>query len=505
MATQAYGKVYLVGAGPGDPGLLTVRGLECLRQADVVVYDALANDVLLRHAPGAEKIFVGKKQGQHALPQEDINRILLEQAAKAAHVVRLKGGDPFVFGRGGEEAQVLARHGVPFEVVPGVTAAIAAPAYAGIPVTHRGIAASFTLITGHADANRPSGLNLDQLAVEGTLAFYMGVKNLPAIVEELIRIGRATDTPVAVIEWGTYMRQRTITAPLNQIVARCRQAAIQPPAMILVGDVVALRDEIDWFERRPLFGKRIVVTRAAAGRGSLALRLREMGADVIELPTLEFQPPAEAPELSEAMSADWIVFTSPNAVAAVFEGLEQHGKDARALAGVRLLSLGSTTTQSLRERQIIPDLAPEGYEPERVVKALQDAHGSLESKRVLVPRSDLANSQLANHLRDAGAEVVEVAAYTAGIPPNALEKAVELLSPPPDLICFTSSAAVQNFTQIADQETLAALRSTVPAAVLGPVSAATAQSAGFKVAVMPAVHTVEALIEAIGAWAATRR
>lgn len=498
---KTYGKVYLVGAGPGDPGLLTVRGLECLRQADVVVYDALANDVLLRHAPEAEKIFVGKKREQHALPQDDINRILLEQAAKATHVVRLKGGDPFVFGRGGEEAQVLARHGVPFEVVPGVTAAIAAPAYAGIPVTHRGLATSFTLITGHADPNRPSGLNLDQLALEGTLAFYMGVKNLPAIVEELARIGRPLDTPVAVIEWGTYMRQRTVTATLGDIVARCREAAIEPPAMTLVGEVVSLRDEMNWFERRPLFGRRIVVTRAAAGRGALALRLREMGADVVELPTLEFQPPMCAPELSQTLSVDWIVFTSPNAVTAVWEHLEHTGKDARALAGVRLLSVGTTTTQALRDRGLLPDLAPEGYEPEKAADALRDCPGS---KRVLVPRSDLAHSRLADCLREAGAEVTEVAAYTAGIPASARERAARLLTPAPDLICFTSSAAVRNFAQIVDDATLATVRAGVPAAVLGPVSAATAQAAGFQVVVTPAVHTVEALVETIAAWAAGR-
>ncbi len=495
----AYGKVYLVGAGPGDPGLITVRGLECLRQADVVVYDALANDVLLRHAPNAELIFVGKKRAQHALPQEDINRILLEQAARAAHVVRLKGGDPFVFGRGGEEAQVLSRHGVPFEVVPGVTAAIAAPAYAGIPVTHRGLATSFSLITGHAGPEGAPALDLDRLALDGTLAFYMGVKNLPAIVDELLRIGRPGDTPVAVIEWGTYMRQRTITATLGDVVARCRDAAVQPPAMILVGEVVSLRDEMNWFERRPLFGRRIVVTRAAAGRGALALRLREMGADVVELPTLEFQPPACAPELGPALSADWIVFTSPNAVTAVWEYLEQAGKDARALAGARLLSVGTTTAQALRDRGLLPDLAPEGYEPEKVADALRDRPGT---KRVLVPRSDLAHSRLAECLREAGAEVIEVAAYTAGIPPSAREGAARLLTPAPDLICFTSSAAVRNFAQIVDDATLAGVRAGVPAAVLGPVSGATAQAAGFQVVVTPTVHTVEALVEAIAAWAA---
>ncbi|MBE3069445.1 MAG: uroporphyrinogen-III C-methyltransferase, partial [Planctomycetes bacterium] len=351
---MATGRVTLVGAGPGDPGLLTLRGREALAAADVVVYDALVSPHLLDHAPpGAERVYVGKRSAQHTLSQDGINALLVERARGGAAVVRLKGGDPYVFGRGGEEGLALAEAGIPFEIVPGITAAVAAAAYAGIPVTHRGLASTLTFVTGHeADDKADSAIDWAALArLKGTLAFYMGVANLPAIAANLMRHGLAGATPAAAVQWGTTPRHRSVAATLETLHDAVTRAGLGPPAILLVGEVVRLRESLGWFEQRPLLGRRIVVTRARAQASSLVARLEALGAETIEAPAIRIEPPDDPAPLAEAARAagdfDWIVFTSTNGVDAFFAALAAAGLDARRLAGCRVAAIGPATAERL--------------------------------------------------------------------------------------------------------------------------------------------------------------
>ena len=467
--SAALGKVFLIGAGPGDPGLITVRGRACLEHAEVVIYDNLANDALLEYAPNAERIFVGKSTGHHTLLQDEINQLLLREAQRVSRVVRLKGGDPFVFGRGGEEALFLTQQGIPFEVVPGVTAGIGVPAYAGIPVTHRGVSGSVTLLTGHEDSHSGAlGVDLAQLATQGTLIFYMGVKSLPRVVNELVRLGRTPDTPVAVIEWGTFARQRTIRGRLDSIHDMCLQENVVPPALVVVGAVTQLSDSLSWFENRPLYGKRIAVTRARTQASELVVLLRELGADVFEFPTIEIERVPAPPDLGPVSDYDWIVLTSVNGVDMLFERLDALGRDARDLAGVKLCVIGSATREAVHKRFLRCDLMPENYVAESLLAALETHAGTLAGKRFLLPRADIARSFLPKELRARGAEVTELVAYRT-VKPGASETLADaLVSYAPDCVTFTSSSTARNFCEIMGEKRLAALLPKTAFASIGP-------------------------------------
>ncbi|MBI4796643.1 MAG: uroporphyrinogen-III C-methyltransferase, partial [Deltaproteobacteria bacterium] len=369
--------VYLVGAGPGDPGLITVKGRKVLRKAQVVVYDQLASPELLKEAPAdAEIIYVGKKAGAHALPQEGINQLLVDKARAGLTVVRLKGGDPFVFGRGGEEALALAAAGLPFEVVPGVTAAVAVPAYAGIPVTHRGLASLVTFITGHEDPTKEaSAIPWNVLAkTQGTLVFLMGVKNLADNCRRLVEGGRSPETPAAVIEKGTTLEQRAVTGVLGNIAAKAQEAAVKPPAILVVGEAVSLRESLKWWETRPLWGKTAVVTRTREQASALVALLAGAGARCLEVPTIDIGPPDDFAPLDQALGNlsryKWVVFTSANGVTAFLNRLFAQGKDVRALGGAKIAAIGPATAQALREHGLVADVMPAQFKAEVLLEAL---------------------------------------------------------------------------------------------------------------------------------------
>jgi uroporphyrinogen III methyltransferase/synthase len=497
------GTVYLVGAGPGDPGLLTLRGRDLLATADVVVYDQLAGDRVVAYARvGAEKIYVGKKAGQHSLPQEKINELLAEKALAGHSVVRLKGGDPFVFGRGGEEALHLVERGVPFEVVPGVTAATAVPAYAGIPVTHRGFTATLGLVTGHEDPTKDSSdIDWATLAGMGTLVFYMGVKNLPVICERLIAHGRGKDTPAALVRQGTLPSQRTLVGTLATLPRLAEEAGFKPPSLIVVGEVIALREKLRWIEDRPLFGRRIVVTRTREQASDLAKLLEARGAEVIEFSTIRIDSPADPLPLRHAVrnlrGYDWTVFTSVNGVESFFRELHLQGLDARHFAGVKVCAIGPATSLRLAEQGIAADLMPERFVAEAVLDALT-AKEDLAGKRVLLPRADLAREALPDGLRAAGAIVEEVDAYRTVVDDRSAGEVPEKLEGGQvDMVTFTSSSTVTNFCALLGPERLAQLRGIIALASIGPVTTETIRAHGLAPDVSAPVHTIPGLVDAI--------
>jgi uroporphyrinogen III methyltransferase/synthase len=503
------GRVYLVGAGPGDPGLITVTGLQRLKEADVVVYDRLVGEALLKEARAdAEVIFVGKVAGE-SHDQEAINRLLVEKASEGKSVVRLKGGDPFVFGRGGEEAEALRAAGIPFEVVPGVTSAVAVPAYAGIPVTHRGLASTFAVITGHEDPEKPeSSIDWAKLATAvDTLVFLMGTKTLPEIVEKLVANGRASDTPVAVIRWGTTPEQRTVVGTLADIAARVEDAGITPPAITVVGEVVRLRETLSWFESRPLFGKRVLITRTRRQASVLARLLAEEGAIPVELPAIEIEPSNDEDAVDAAMETlkagdyAWAVFTSANAVELWFEHLRGRGFDARAFASAKVAAIGPATAEALRERGIVADVVPQEYVAEGVLDALR--RQVTPGDRILVPRAEGARAELVDGLRAAGVEVNEVTLYRAAVPEGAPAEALALLRDGAiDIVTFTSSSTVRNLAAMlnGDLQVLTTHNSqlaTPLVACIGPITAKTAEELGLRVDVVASEYTVEGLVRAI--------
>ena len=496
--TTKNGIVYLIGAGPGDPGLITVRGRDCLRRADAVVYDYLANPALLAEAPTAEQIYVGKTRGYHHRPQDQINALLAELAGQGKVVARLKGGDPYLFGRGGEEALYLHRQGVAFEVVPGVTAGFAAAAYAGIPLTHRDFTTSLGLVTGHEDpAKKFSSLDWAKLATGvGTLVFYMGMANLELIARELIDHGRSPLTPVAVVRWATTPRQETLTGTLADIAARVRETGFKPPAVIIVGEVVNLRDSLRWFDNRPLFGRRVLVTRSADQAGEFSVHLESQGAQVVECPTIQLVPPTDPAALDDAIGElatfDWLVLSSANAVRFFFARLEVLGLDARALGRCRVCAVGPKTAAAIRNHGIRPDLIPADYKAEGVVAAF--AGQSLAGKRVLFPRADKAREVIPQGLTALGAEVMAPVAYRnilpAELPPTALAalEAAEI-----DCVTFTASSTVENLARILGTERFSKLLEGVVVAAIGPITAQTCRRLGLKVAIEPAEYTLAAL------------
>ena len=414
--------VFLVGAGPGDPDLITVRGRRCLEQAEVVLYDRLVDPVLLSHAPAsAEMIYVGKRSAQHTVPQDGINALLVEHALAGKRVVRLKGGDPFVFGRGGEEALALRAAGVPYEVVPGISSGVAVPAYAGIPVTHRGLTSHVTFVTGHEDPTKEEAqIDWDKLASDvGTLVIFMGVKNLPKMVDELTRRGRPIDTPIALIRYGTVPQQRTVTGTLANIVEKVAAAKLRPPAITIVGDVVTLREKLHWFEDRPLFGARVVVTRPRAQAGPQIQSLRDMGAEVVAFPTIRIEPIVDSPEIAAMLAAidsyDLIVLTSVNGVECFFDQLRRAGADARRLHRAFVVAIGPKTSAACRAHGVAPDLVPKTFVAEGVLEALDDrlrAEGrTLAGVRILIPRALDAREVLPEAFAAAGATVDIVPLY----------------------------------------------------------------------------------------------
>ena len=495
------GKVYLVGAGPGDPGLVTVKGADALRAADVVVYDRLSSPQLLDLAPpAAERVFVGKEPDTPADFQEHINRTLAKAALAGKTVVRLKGGDPFVFGRGGEELAALHAAGVPTEVVPGVTSAVAVPAYAGVPVTHRGIAASFTVVTGSEDPAKPEP-TLDWAALAktpGTLVVLMGWRSLPAIVESLLANGRSPDTPVAVTQWGTLPKQRTVSGTLADILTKGDEAGLSSPVVTVIGDVAGLREELRWFDTGPLFGLRVLVTRSRQQASVLTRLLAAEGAEPIELPTIEIAPLDDYGALDEALAHvgdyGWVVFTSANAVDAVFARLALAGGDTRSLGGVRAAAIGPATAAALAERGIVADYVPDTFTSEAVADGFRQF--DMSRVRVLMPRPDIAPDALPAGLRAQGAAVDDVAAYRTVKPPEAAKQARELLgSGSIDVATFTSSSTVRNLLELIDGEK--ALLDGVRIASIGPVTSATARELGLRVDVEAEEHTVPGLVRAL--------
>jgi len=484
--------VYLVGAGPGDPGLMTRRSLELIAAADAILYDRLIPGGALDGArPDAELRYVGKEPGRPAVAQEQINVLLVSLGRAGKRVVRLKGGDPFVFGRGGEEAEALASAGVRFEVVPGVTAGVAAPAYAGIPVTHRDAASAVAFVTGHEDpSKRGSAIDWAALArFPGTLVFYMGVKNLPLIAERLVAAGRPASEPAAVVARGTLAGQRTVTAALAEIAAAVEEAEVRPPAITVVGPVAELHETLAWLERRPLEGEVVAVTRARAQASELAGRLRALGAEVVETPAIRIEPLAvELPE-----PPDLLCFTSANGVRLYFEALDG---DARSLAGTRIAAIGPGTATALREHGIEADVVPERFVAEGLLEALDG--DPLDGRRVLVARAAEARDTLPDGLRERGAQVEVLALYRTVAEP--LSEAQRGALGRATYVTFTSSSTVRYFLSVTGT-----LPEGARAVSIGPVTSATLREHGLEPAVEAERHDIEGLVGALTADVAARR
>jgi uroporphyrinogen III methyltransferase/synthase len=496
-------KVYLVGAGPGDTGLLTLKGKACIEKADVIVYDYLAADELLKYArKEAELIYAGKKGGDHTLTQTQINALLVEKARQGHIVTRLKGGDPFIFGRGGEEIEALVDAGLEFEVVPGVTSAIAAPAYAGIPLTHRKFTSTVTFITGHEDpTKKDSFINWKALSqISGTLVFLMGVKNLPNIVTQLRQNGMVPETTAALVRWGTTTRQQTVTGTLETITENVKTAGLKPPCIIVVGDVISLRKKMKWFENRPLFGKKIVVTRARAQASDMISRLTELGAQCLEYPVIKIVPPENFSLLDTAIdnlaAYDWIIFTSVNGVEFFFKRLAQKGKDARALGNLKTACIGPVTAKQLKSYGINTDILPESYRAESIIAAFKNE--TVSGKRMLLPRAAEARPILPEELSKMNAKIDEIAAYhTINDTENTDLLVRQLAQGDIDLITFTSSSTVTNFKQLIPEDRFESLLKDVTIASIGPITTETAEKNSFTVHVEAKSYTIPGLCEAI--------
>lgn len=495
------GKVYLVGAGPGDPGLITLKGLHCLGEADVIIYDHLVDKGLLNKVrQGVELIYVGKQPKAHLMSQEQINALLVAKAREGKVVVRLKGGDPFVLGRGGEEAEVLAAEGIPFEIVPGVTAAIAAPAYAGIPVTHRGLSSSLAVITGHESSSESRArIAWDRIATGiDTLIFLMGMENLTSITAQLIENGRSPATPVALIQWGTTPKQQVVEGTLADIVYRAREANIGSPAVLIVGEVVELRHKLRWFENKPLFGKRILVTRRREQAGALSETLSLEGAEPIEMPTIEIEvAPSQGhlddvlPRLSEFY---WLLFTSVNGVESFFNHLHRHGLDSRKLCGLKVCAIGEVTATALRKYGIQPDLVPQKYSSHDILICLKEE--GIKGKRLLLPCSQTVNKELVQGLSELGAEVEPVVAYRT-LPAGSGDSKVKelLIKGEVDVITFTSPSTVRGLIALMEGNVEALNKAVI--ACIGPVTAAAATESKLRVDVIAKKYTIDGLVKAL--------
>ena len=495
------GKVYLVGAGPGDPGLITLKGAECLARADAVVYDHLVSNCILDHAPAsADKIYAGKMGGSHCAEQDDINHLLIKLASSGKIVVRLKGGDPYLLGRGSEEAAALKAAGIPFEVVPGITSASAVPAYAGIPVTQRGLASSLTILTGHEDpTKRSSHIRWDMLAKSGsTLVILMGMQNLPLITALLLKHGMKPGTPAAVIRDGTLPTQFTIAGTLKNIAVKASEAGMTAPAVIVIGRVVDMRRDLRWFDLFPLFGKRVLVTRASSQAGSFERLLIERGAQPVLFSSIEIRPIAGKQDLDRSISGlkeyDWVVFTSVNGVDAFFRRMNDLKLDSRALAGLKIGAIGPMTARSLSERGITADYIPGVYTGQGFIRGLSKSTAG--GKRFLIPRADIADDEITAGLKKLGAQVDDIAVYHTARPRRKLDRLKNLLLPGNlDVITFTSSSTVTNL--LAGLGSVGIGRISAKIACIGPKTAATARKAGLKVDILAREQTIAGLIDAM--------
>jgi uroporphyrinogen III methyltransferase / synthase len=497
------GTVFLVGAGPGDPGLLTRRGFELLQTCDCLVYDALVGAELLDFArQDAERVYVGKRAGQHSMTQDDINALLVEKALEGKSVCRLKGGDPFVFGRGGEEALFCRAHEVPFEIVPGVSSAIAAPAYAGIPVTHREVAASFAVVTGHTASDDAPPEALPQA---DTLVFLMGVRALGQIVARLLERGESPEKPVALVRWGTTSQQQVVTGTLQTIEAEVAKAQLKAPALIVVGDVVNLREKLAWFDARPLWGQTIVVTRAREQASSLVGGLQKLGAQVVQCPTIRVQCLPATPILDESIALlpryEWVVFTSTNGVDQFWQKLEELKLDTRVFGPAMVAAIGPATVAALQKHGIRPDFVPESSISENVAQGLLDL--GAQGRRVLIVRAKEGREVLEQKLSEGGALVTVAPCYET-LPDNSNATLVreKLEQGTLDWVTFTSSSTVKNFVDAIGADLVAQHRANFRVAVIGPVTAQTARDYGLEPDATASEASVEALAEAITAYSA---
>ena len=493
------GICFLVGAGPGDPLLLTLKGRECIQRADVLIYDYLCNPLLLEWArPDAETIYAGKKAGAHTLRQEEINALLVEKTRAGKTVTRLKGGDPFLFGRGGEEAEALAAAGCRFEVVPGVSSAISGPAYAGIPVTHRAHNTMLTIFTGHEDPSK-SETSIDYKALAnapGTKVMLMGIERLATITTGLHAAGMASDTPVALVRWATTGRQRTLTGTLADIAHKAAEVSFQAPAVVVFGDVVTLRDRLNWFETLPLFGKRIAVTRTRQQAGEVVSRLRELGADAFEMSTIRIEQAPNKREFYESVAYahgyDWLIFTSPNGVDAFFKAFYEIYRDARDLGGVRIAAIGPATTARVNFFRFTVDAQPEKYVAEEIIVALQK-ETSIDNLRILLARAEGARDVLPKELTKLGAIVDEAIAYRTVPETDDSSGGVERYRKEgADMVTFTSSSTAENFHALALPP-----HDGVEFASIGPVTSRTMQDLKMPVALEATTHDIPGLIDAI--------
>ena len=495
------GYVYLVGAGPGDPKLITVKGSECIAKADVLVYDRLASRRLLLLArPDCELIYVGKSPDRHTLKQEEINQLLVDKALAGKIVTRLKGGDPFVFGRGGEEAEALLKAGLQFEVVPGITSAIAVPAYAGIPVTHRDLTTSFAVITGHEDPTKnETTIHWDHLAQShGTLVFLMGMENLPLIAQKLMANGKGPTTPVAIIQWGTRPEQRTLVGQLDTIAAEVKEHGFTNPAIIIVGEVVSLREKLQWFEKKPLFAQRIIVTRARHQASELSRAIEALGGEAWEFPTIEIAPPTDSTYLIKALnnlkSFQWLIFTSVNGVEAFFTELRLQDRDVRELVGLEIVAIGPSTQAALEKRGLRVAFVPEEFRAEKIVEGL--ANRVLSGQRVLLARAEEARDILPEALKARGVEVWDVPVYKTIIGGANREELLQMLREKEiQAVTFTSSSTVRNFVTLLEGDV--SLLEGVLLYSIGPITSATARELGLKIFKEAAQYTIGGLVEAL--------
>jgi uroporphyrinogen III methyltransferase/synthase len=486
-------KVYLVGAGPGDPDLITWKGHKLLAQADCVLYDHLANERLLDLTrKGCELIYVGKKRAEHSHSQEEIAALLIDRARRGLTVVRLKGGDPFIFGRGGEEAEALTDAGVAFEVVPGVTSPLGIAAYSGVPLTHRDHTLVVSFVTGHD----PAAIDWDRVGRSETLVILMGLTTIGAIAREIMAHGRSPQTPAMAVRWGTRPDQRSVTGTLADIASRVEAAGLKPPATIVIGEVVRLQDKLNWFERLPLFGKRVVVTRARDQADSFTAGLRALGADVIELPAIELAPPHDWAPLDRALERlaayDWLIFTSVNGVRFFLDRLDQSPHDLRSLKG-RICAIGPATKQAIEDLHLKVDLMPQEYVAEGVLAAFLEF--DLAGKQILLPRAQVARDLIPVELEKRGAQVDVVAAYRNIVPAVSAERLAQAMpqAAGADWITFTSSSTVKNFLAMAGAETLRGVR----IASIGPATSATLRQHGLTVGVEAMEYTTDGILQAI--------
>ena len=504
------GTVYLVGAGPGDPGLLTVKGQELLRQADVVVYDHLVDPRVLKVCtPTTKFIYVGKPAGSHTMTQQAINRLLIRSAKAGRQVVRLKGGDPFLFGRGGEEALALVKAKVRYEVVPGVTSALAVPAYAGIPVTHRGLSSSVAIVTGHEDPEKnESAIRWHELARGcDTLIFLMGVSALPNIVRRLTTAGRPATTPCAVIEWGTRPQQRTVTATLRTIEARVKNADLKPPAILVVGDVVSLRRSINWFETQPLFGKRILVTRAAENAQALTHQLESLGANVEELPAIELAPVAQNGALHHVLHAvpktDWVFFTSPEGIGWFTRMLKPYRRDVRWLSGCHIAAIGPKTAAALEETGLHVDFIPKQFSQEGLLQDLPSR--MLKGKRALILSAQESRDVLTTGLRQRGMTVTKIPIYRTVMPRALTQRLNQVFHAPFDAVTVTSASCVEHLFLALRAANKTSLFKRLRFASIGPVTSSAVRAHGGRVMAEARVSTIEGLVDALVRRRVTRR